>query len=314
MNLIILFSGQGLQSERHIEEVLNVTSEHEQSLLKMVMPELFASDFDKVSDNHADTAFASAALFNNKIAQPFIYTLQYYRWQHLRQLIEKPSAFAGYSLGEINAFCCSTQLDFEAGLTLINQRAKFMEEEVSESSGLLAIQGLHNSELSNLLLETDTHLSIKINEDQFIIGGHTDNLNQADQLAKALGARNTQVLKVSVPSHTKLMQSAAEKFREYTDLMVSSRMQIPIISATDGIKYYNATQGLQILSSQIDHALDWYACMENIKEYQPSMIIEIGPGNALSKMINNVMPHIPCRSWDDFRHADGLIEWISKHK
>ncbi|SNT70971.1 malonate decarboxylase subunit epsilon [Psychrobacter sp. LV10R520-6] len=305
MNLIILFSGQGLQSQRHIDEVLKVTSEHEQSLLKTVLPELFANDFDNAFDNET--------LFNNKVAQPFIYTLQYYRWQQLRKLIEKPIAFAGYSLGEINAFCYSSQLDFEAGLTLINHRAKFMEEEVSESSGLLAIQGLHNRELKNLLLETDTYLSIKINEDQFIIGGHTDNLSQADKLAQSLGARNTQLLKVSVPSHTKMMQKAAEKFREYTDSITLPAMQIPIISATDGIKYNNTNQGLHILSSQIDHSLDWYACMENIKEYQPSMIIEIGPGNALSKMINNLMPHLPCRSWDDFRNSDGLLEWILKN-
>lgn len=306
MSLILLFSGQGLQSGRHIEEVLSVTSEHEQSLLKAMMPELFANEIDPI--------FTSETLFNNDIAQPFIYTLQYHRWQQLRHAIEKPIAFAGYSLGEINAFCCSAQLDFEAGFTLVQQRAKFMEEEVSESSGLLAVQGLHHSELDNLLSKTHTHLSIKIGEDQFIIGGHKDNLRQTETLAQTLGARSTKLLKVSVPSHTEMMQPAAEKFRNYTDAMTSPLMQIPIISATEGIKYYNANQGLQILSSQIDHPLDWYACMETIQEYQPSMIIEMGPGNALSKMINNLMPHLPCRSWDDFRHVDGLLEWVAKNK
>lgn len=306
MNLILLFSGQGLQSQRHVEEVMNGISNDEQSLLKTVIPELFATDGEDV--------FNTETMFNNKVAQPFIYALQYLRWQQLRALIDKPSAFAGYSLGEINAFCCSAQLDFEAGLSLVHKRATLMEDEVSESSGLLAIQGLHGSELDNLLMNTDTHLSIKIGEDQFIIGGYTDNLHQAESLAQTLGARSTKLLKVSVPSHTKMMQSAAEKFRTYTDAMTSPLMQIPIISASEGIKYYNAAQGLNILSGQIDHPLDWYACMETIQEYQPSMIIEMGPGNALSKMINNVMPHLPCRSWDDFRHVDGLLEWIAKNR
>ncbi|MEN6668780.1 malonate decarboxylase subunit epsilon [Psychrobacter sp. B38] len=306
MNLILLFSGQGLQSQRHIEEVLNGISVDEQSLLKGMIPELFASEIDPT--------FAGETLFNNDVAQPFIYTLQYQRWQQLRHLIDKPIAFAGYSLGEINAFCCSAQMDFAAGLSLVHTRATLMEENVSDSSGLLAVQGLHHSELDNLLSQTDTHLSIKIGEDQFIIGGYQDSLSKAKELAKTLGARHTQLLKVSVPSHTQMMQSAAEKFRAYTDSMTSSVMQIPIISATDGIKYYRSSQGLHILSSQIDHPLDWYACMETMQEYQPSMIIEMGPGNALSKMINNLMPHVPCRSWDDFRHVDGLLEWISKNK
>ncbi len=306
MNLILLFSGQGLQSQRHIEEVMSVTTSDEQSLLKKAIPELFAND--------ADSTFASETLFNNQVAQPFIYTLQYHRWQQLRHLIDKPIAFAGYSLGEINAFCCSAQLDFEAGLILVQQRAKLMEEDVSASSGLLSVQGIHSSELEKLLSETNTYLSIKIGEDQFIIAGHNENLSQAEQLAQTLGARNTKLLNVSVPSHTKMIQAAAEKFRTYTDSVTTPVMQIPIISATEGIKYYTAKQGLQILSSQIDHPLDWYTCMETIQEYQPSMIVEIGPGNALSKMINNLMPHLPCRSWDDFRHADGLLEWISKNK
>lgn len=313
MNLILLFSGQGLQSGRHLEEVMNGLSNDEQSLLKTVIPELFTNDdSDGVFNN--ETSFHTETMFNNKTAQPFIYALQYLRWQQLRPLIDKPSAFAGYSLGEINAFCCSAQLDFEAGLRLVHKRATLMEDEVSESSGLLSVQELHGSELENLLLDTDTHLSIKIGEDQFIIGGHKDNLIQAEQLAKTLGARSTKLLKVSVPSHTKMMQSAAEKFHTHIDAMTSPVMQIPIISATEGIKYYNAAQGLNILSGQIDHPLDWYACMETIQEYQPSMIIEIGPGNALSKMINNLMPHLPCRSWDDFRHSDGLLEWIAKNR
>lgn len=306
MSLILLFSGQGLQGQRHIEEVLNDTSEYEQALLKDMMPDLFA--------NEIDSAFAGETIFSNEIAQPFIYTLQYHRWQKLRQMVDKPIAFAGYSLGEINAFCCSAELDFEAGLTLVQQRAKLMEEDVSASSGLLSVQGLHSSELEKLLSETKTYLSIKIGEDQFIIAGYNENLSQAEQLAQTLGARNTKLLNVSVPSHTEMMQAAAEKFQTYTDAMTMPMMQTPIISVTEGIKYYAAKQGLQILSSQIDHPLDWYTCMETIQEYQPSMIIEMGPGNALSKMINNLMPHLPCRSWDDFRHVDGLLEWVVKNK
>ena len=122
-----------------------------------------------------------------------------------------------------------------------------------------------------------------------------------------------QLLNVSVPSHTVMMQGAAEGFRKYTKTLALPSMTTPIISATEGIRYSDTHQGLEILSRQIDHALDWYFCMENIEEYQPSMVIEIGPGNALSRMVNNLLPHVPCRSWDDFRNVDGLKEWIDKN-
>lgn len=301
MNLIILFSGQGLQSQKHIHEILEYTSDHEQSILKSMVPELFDETID------------SEQLFNNRVAQPFIYTLQYYRWQYLQKLIAAPMAFAGYSLGEVSAFCCSSQLTFEDGLNLVNKRARLMQDEVAESSGLLAVKGIPDSKLEKLLEDSKTYLSIKINRDQFIIGGNKDNLKQAAQVAQTLGAQSVQLLNVSVPSHTIMMKDAAERFREYTNSLVLPSMTTPIVSATEGIRYSETHQGLRILSKQIDHALDWYFCMENIEEYQPSMVIEIGPGNALSRMVNNLMPHVPCRSWDDFRNLDGLKEWIERN-
>lgn len=301
MNLIILFSGQGLQSQKHVQEILNYTSGHEQSLLASMVPELF--------DEHA----ASSQIFDNSVAQPFIYTLQYYRWQHLRQLIATPMAFAGYSLGEVSAFCCSSQLPFEDGLDLVHKRAAFMEQAVTEDSGLLAIKGVFDRNLEQLLEASKTHLSIKISRDQFIIGGSKDNLEQAAQVAQTLGAQSVQRLNVSVPSHTMMMQGAAAAFGQYTSALTLPAMTIPIISAIEGVRYKETAQGLQILSRQIDHALDWYFCMENIEEYQPSMVLEIGPGNALSRMINNLLPHVPCRSWDDFRNLDGLKNWIERN-
>ena len=110
-----------------------------------------------------------------------------------------------------------------------------------------------------------------------------------------------------------MMQGASAKFRKYTESLALSAMTTPIVSATEGIRYSETNQGLDILSRQIDHALDWYCCMESIKEYQPSMVIEIGPGNALSRMVNNLLPHVPCRSWDDFRNLDGLKDWIKRN-
>ena len=280
---------------------MSAISPDEQALLTSLVPELFT---DSADDNR---------LFDNQVAQPFIYTLQYYRWQHLQRLIAPPMAFAGYSLGEVSAFACSSQLPYAAGLGLVNKRAKLMQDAVTASSGLMAIKGVPDRKMDDLLVESHTHLSIKINRDQFIIAGNQEHLEQAADIAQNLGAQNIQRLKVSVPSHTVMMQGAAEAFGSYKESLTLPRMTIPIISATEGTRYSDTNQGLRILSQQIDHPLDWYLCLETIEEYQPSMIIEIGPGSALSKMVNNMLPHIPCRSWDDFRNVDGLTEWIERN-
>lgn len=302
MNLIILFSGQGLQSQAHLDEILSAMSPDEQALLDSVVPDLLT--------DHSD----DSRLFDNQIAQPFIYTLQYYRWKQLQRLITAPMAFAGYSLGEVSAFACSSQLTYAAGLDIVQQRASVMQNAVTASSGLMAIKGVSDRKMDGLLEQSHTHLSIKINRDQFIIAGNHVHLEQAAAIAQSLGAQNVQRLKVSVPSHTIMMQGAAEAFAHYIQSLMLPSMKTPIISATEGTKYSDTDQGLRILSEQIDHPLDWHLCLETIEEYQPSMVIEIGPGSALSKMVNNVLPHIPCRSWDDFRNVDGLQAWIDRNR
>jgi|26BtaG_2_1085354.scaffolds.fasta_scaffold00451_10 [acyl-carrier-protein] S-malonyltransferase len=307
MNLIILFSGQGLQSQAHLDEMLSQMSPDERSLLSSVTPEL--------SVDYANNSQSSEErLFDNQIAQPFIYTLQYYRWQRLQRLIAAPMAFAGYSLGEVSAFACSSQLPYTTGLDLVHRRASVMQNAITASSGLMAIKGVPDRKMDELLTQSQTHLSIKINRDQFIIAGNHECLEQAATVAQNLGAQNVQRLKVSVPSHTVMMKDAAEAFASYIQPLTLPKMRIPIISATDGTRYTDSEQGLRILSQQIDHPLDWYLCLETIEEYQPSMVIEIGPGSALSKMVNNVLPHIPCRSWDDFRNIDGLQAWIDRNR
>lgn len=310
MNLIILFSGQGLQSQAHLDEILSQMSPDEQSLLRSVTPELSEDYANSINSSQS----SEERLFDNQIAQPFIYTLQYYRWQQLQRLITAPMAFAGYSLGEVSAFACSSQLPYGTGLDLVHQRASVMQNAVTASSGLMAIKGVPDRKMDELLTQSQTHLSIKINRDQFIIAGNHEHLEQAATFAQNLGAQNMQRLKVSVPSHTVMMKDAAKAFASYTQSLTLPKMRIPIISATDGTKYSDSDQGMRILSQQIDHPLDWYLCLETIEEYQPSMVIEIGPGSALSKMVNNVLPHIPCRSWDDFRNIDGLQAWIDRNR
>ena len=315
MNLIILFSGQGLQSQAHLDEILSQMLPDEQSLLRSVAPELSVDYANSInSSQSSDDSLFEERLFDNQIAQPFIYTLQYYRWQQLQRLIAAPMAFAGYSLGEVSAFACSSQLPYAAGLDLVHQRASVMQNVVTASSGLMAIKGVPDRKMDELLAQSQTHLSIRINRDQFIIAGNHAHLEQAADIAQNLGAQNVQRLKVSVPSHTVMMKDAAKAFASYTQSLTLPKMRTPIISAIDGTRYSDSEQGLRILSQQIDHPLDWYLCLETIEEYQPSMVIEIGPGSALSKMVNNVLPHIPCRSWDDFRNIDGLQAWIDRNR
>lgn len=104
MNAIILFSGQGLQKIEQIQELINLAIPSQYELLKTHLPQLFSDSLQP------------ADIYHNQLAQPFIYSLQYLRWQQIAKIIDNPIAFAGYSLGEASAVCCSADLGFEQGL------------------------------------------------------------------------------------------------------------------------------------------------------------------------------------------------------
>lgn len=301
MNFAVIFSGQGLQSTQHIQEIKNNADKY--GLTAQLEP-LFQHI------NHALTEQDS--IFENRIAQPLIFTLQYLRWLQIREYLPEPEFLVGYSLGEASAFCCSSSMGFSQSFELISARAKLMSQHMNSRCGMASIQGLNLSQLHPLLQITGTEISIKLNETHYFVGGTEQAIEQLIHAAKNHGAQQVSRLKVSIPSHTAFLKTAAHEFAAYFSTLPVSRMNFPLISTSEGQKYFSHEQAISILSKQIDHPLDWYHCMETLKEYQPDVILEIGPGNVLSRMISVVIPEAQCRSIDDFSSFDGVKHWISR--
>ena len=301
MNFAVIFSGQGLQSSRHIDEI---RSSAEQFGLSAELAPLL---------EQLEAAGAAAdAIFQNQLAQPFIFALQHLRWLQIQAHLPEPEFLAGYSLGEASAFCCSASYTFSQSLALITARAELMSRQLREPCAMAAIQGLNSRQLQPLLQSAGAEISIRLNETHYIAGGAEYAVEQLQIDAKTHGAQHAARLKVSIPSHTSLLKDAAAGFSDYLQGLPRTRMNLPVISASDGQKYSTQEQAAAVLSHQIDHPLDWYRCMETLQEYRPNVILEIGPGNALSKMLQETMPEVQIRSVDDFSSFSGVEQWISR--
>ncbi|TCB79582.1 acyltransferase domain-containing protein [Acinetobacter sp. ANC 4173] len=303
MNFAILFSGQGVQNLAHVQQLkdlateLNVTSQLTQCLPTLFNPNLSEAD-----------------LYSNDFAQPFIFALQWCRWQKLKHKLDEIISFSGYSLGELSALICSTEISFEQGLYLARQRGMLMSEAGQESSGLLAVQGINWNGLELLLAKTATELSIKISDSHFIVGGLEANLQQLTQQLEQVGTHSVKRLNVSIPSHTSLMNCAVAPYRQVLQQHQFNRLEVAIISGSGGHKYYKTSDAVEALIDQMNHAIDWDSCLTAIQENQPDIVLEIGPGNALSKMLLERSPHLNVRAVDDFKTFQGLELWIEKQQ
>ena len=62
-----------------------------------------------------------------------------------------PSVMAGHSLGEYTALVCAGALEFTDAVTLVSDRARFMQQAVPEGEGAMAaILGLDDKDVRNL--------------------------------------------------------------------------------------------------------------------------------------------------------------------
>jgi [acyl-carrier-protein] S-malonyltransferase len=71
-------------------------------------------------------------------------------------------------------------------------------------------------------------------------------------------------------------------------------------------------QAITALNQQISNPINWMACMQTAIEMGCSVFLELGPGNALSKMLQDLFPDISVRSMDDFRSLNGVATWVEK--
>lgn len=301
MNFAIIFSGQGLQNLSHVQQLQDLALEFNVSQqLQQHLPKLFDPDLSE------------ADLYPNDFAQPFIFALQWCRWQKLKPLLDEIISFSGYSLGELSALSCSTDISFEQGLYLAQQRAVLMTAAAQSSSGLMSVQGINLKALEPLLTKTATAVSIKISDSSFIVGGDDENLKQLTLQLEQQGVRSVKRLNVTIPSHTPLMNSAVAPYQQVLLQQTLNHLSIPIISGSGGQKYFKSSEAVDALIEQMNHAIDWDSCLTAIQENQPDIVLDIGPGIALSKMLLERHPSCVVRAVDDFKTMQGLELWIEK--
>jgi [acyl-carrier-protein] S-malonyltransferase len=218
---------------------------------------------------------------------------------------------AGYSVGELAAFCAAGVLDGPQAMALAGERATAMDRSVvGQDTGLLAVNGADRAALDGSCRRHGLALAIRMASDRAVIGGLSGALDAADVELTAGGARCTR-LAIGIASHTPWMAAAAADFET---LLADVPLRPP--SATLVCNFSGATERdtarlRQHLARQIAAPVQWQACMQAIAERRVRCVLEIGPGSALAKLWNEQHTDIPARSADEFRSAASIARWVA---
>jgi [acyl-carrier-protein] S-malonyltransferase len=263
------------------------------------------------------------ALFANRAGQILCCTQALAAWAMLGDARPSSVVLAGYSVGELAAWGCAGLFDPAQTLRLAAERALAMDRASPAGAGLTAIVGLRRDTLDALLR---THalalaplavappgIAIVNGADSFVVGGAAEALDTCLAEARRLGATRTVRLRVSVPSHTKLLQQAGEAFGALLDRQAlhPQAAGIRLLSGIDAETIRDPRTGLRKLALQVARTIDWAGCLEACREAGATRFLELGPGSALARMVDTRMSPA-ARAVEQFRTADGVRAWLAQ--
>lgn len=302
----LLCPGQGAQST----QMFALAEQHEQ-----------ATSFVQDVLNHkieqhtlADALSSPDLLFENRYAQPLVVAATLGNWLALRGRLPQPDLIAGYSVGEISAHAVSGCMDVQAAMQLATTRAALMQACVHAPQRMLAVSGVAITDIQQFAVRHDLYIAIITSDNKAIIAGLANKINAAiPEIASLPGHDITHTeIAVHIASHTPLMQAAAPGFARLLNDTPMRETEIAVLAGINAEKITQSAITRSSLLAQLTQTIQWQACMDAMAENGISYALELGPGPALSKMLQARHPQITCRSVADFRSLEGVIAWVQR--
>ena len=307
MKCAFVFPGQGSQSVGMMAGYANLA----------VVRDTFTEASDTLGQDFWSMAIDGPAEEQNLTVntQPLMLTAGvavYRAWQSLDGTT--PEILAGHSLGEYTALVIANALNFQDALTLVRYRAQVMQEAVPEGTGAMAaILGLDDAALTAICEtvtannETESLEPANFNSPgQIVIAGHKNAVLKGIELAKEKGAKRAVILPMSIPSHCRLMQPAAEQMRRKLAATPLQKPAITVLHNVDVAAHDNADAIREILARQLFSPVRWVDTIHKLAAEGVTHNVECGPGNiltGLNKRIERGLQHISLSSGEAIQQA-----------
>lgn len=205
-----------------------------------------------------------------------------------------PALMAGHSLGEYAALVAGGALDFGDGVRLAAERARLMQSAVPEGKGAMAaILGLSDEQVIALCAEQSQGAVLAAANfnapGQVVIAGETAAVERAIAAAKAMGAKRSVLLPVSVPSHCPLMRPAAEALADYLAAVPLALPAIPVIHNVNVAPAPDVETLRRLLVEQLYSPVRWVETIQGLAAQGIQIACECGPGKVLTGLNKRIL-------------------------
>ena len=143
-----------------------------------------------------------------------------------------------------------------------------------------------------------------------MISGELAKVEAAIGVAKEYGIRRATLLNVAGAYHSRLMESAYQKFGH---VLIDVPMQLPkfpVISNVTGAEVETLPEIRRTLQDQITSTVRWKDCMERMIARGCDLFIELGPGGVLAGLLKRSSKDVEIISVSDTESVRGCAERI----
>lgn len=308
---VFLFSGQGSQyagmgkelceNFKTAKDIYNEASEN------------FGFDVLKLSCEGSGEELAQTA-----VSQPLIYTLSMAAYSLLRENGIAPDAVAGFSIGEVSALTAAEAIDLKTGFKVIKERAAAMQAAAESSeSAMYAVIGLENEEVEKTCSEIGESTGgyvVPVNyncKGQIVIAGEEA---AAKTAAEKLGEKSKKVVRLAVNAafHSKLMNSASERFYENIKGFAYGTPKVTVYSnVTGGKAEIDDVAGY--LKKQMISPVKFSDEMAAMSRDGIDTFVELGPGKTLCGFIRRGLKGLPFYNVEDLKSFEKCLEAFGKN-
>ncbi len=269
--------------------------------------DLFAVIDTDDSGKHRANDFLKRADLNTSITETQLADPQYtqlligaYQWTMYHEVCDfftdDNLFFAGYSLGEVMALLTSIKATTTDAVSAIQYRTKLMLSEVlqNESYDLLSIKGRFSiSDVKRCCQQNHCNIAIRNSDSHFIVGGEVSSLKQLIDDLKHAHLEHYRFLSICLPSHTPFYEHCRDKLSDFLlKKYKDSPLSIPILNPLLLSKVYTSEEEIKLLDKELYTTLDWYSVCLLIKENNFDLIIDLGPGAAMTSLLKAACPSI----------------------
>lgn len=282
MKIGFLFPGQGAQSVGMGKDIYEKYDSARKVYDKV--KELTGIDIAKISFEGPEDE-----LNQTKYTQLAILTMSLAILEVLKENKIEAEISAGLSLGEYSALIYSKAIDFEQGIKLVQKRGEYMQELVPSGEWLMAaVMGMTEEQVEDVCKRVKNGFVVPANYNcigQIAISGEKSGVEEAEIIAKEMGAKKVRVLKTAGPFHTEKLTDSSNALRKELEKIDVRKFNTKVIKNIDGEPYTEKDDVKDILAKHIISPVRFAKTINTMLENGIDTFIEVGPGKTLSGFV-----------------------------